>query len=176
MKVRGTVNLPDVPSGYFYRDDGTFAKTVVSLFDRYTDETTSGLLQENLYTYTLPTGFLAENGDKIQFEFSGILTANTNFKRLYPIFAGTVLATGQTNVAAATDWTIDGYIIRVSNSIVRFAVEFTTTGDYPIIESGEISGLNLTTTDYQLDLDGRSPSAAGELTVHSGFATFYPAA
>ena len=148
---------------------------VQCLFDHYTTETTTGTTAENLYAYTLPAGTLSQDGDKIQFEYAGILTANTNTKRLLPKFAGTILATGQTNAAAATDWTIDAYLIRVSNSVVRFAVEFTTTGDYPIIESGEITGLDLAANDYQIDLDGYSVTAAGEVTVHSGFGIFYPA-
>ncbi|MBL8183157.1 MAG: hypothetical protein JNL64_16285, partial [Blastocatellia bacterium] len=112
----------------------------------------------------------------IKCEFSGVFTANGNTKRIFPKFAGIVLATGQVAAAGATDWTVDFYIMRVSNTVVRFGVEFTAKGEPVEIESGEITGLNLTSTNYDIDLDGRTVTTAGELTAQTGFGIFYPAA
>jgi hypothetical protein len=149
---------------------------VGTLFDHYTNETTTGIIAENLYAYTMPAGTLANDGDKVLFEYSGIFTANTNTKRLLPKFHTTTLGTGQTALAASEDWAIDGYIIRVSNTVVRFAVEITASDTVLVVQSGEITGLNLTTTDYQIDLDAYTVAAAGEITANSGFGIFYPAA
>lgn len=147
-----------------------------TLFENYVDAATTGTTQENFYAYTLPSLTLFEDGDKIQTEYSGIFTANANTKRVFPKFAGTVLATGQTSSATATDWTVDAYIIRVSNTVVRFGVEITSNETVLAVESGEITGLDLDSTNYQIDLDARSVSAAGEVTAHSGFGIFFPAA
>lgn len=155
---------------------GEFAYIGGKLFQHFTDATTSGTTQQNLYTFTLPAGSLTQNGDTIKCEYGGIFTANTNTKRIFPKFAGVVLATGQVAAAGATDWTVDFYLIRVSNTVVRYVVEFTSTGETPTIESGELTGLNLTTTAYNIDLDGRTVTSAGELTAQSGKAIFHPAA
>lgn len=144
------------------------------LFNHYTDETTAGTTQENLYTYTLPANSMSVNGDKLRVEYGGEFTANTNTKRLFPKFAGTVLATGQVSATSATDWAIDYYLIRVSNSVVRYTVEFTAVGEPVVVESGEITGLDLTANAYDVDLDGRTVTTAGELTAKTGYGVFIP--
>lgn len=160
-----------------YRDvtiPATPPKTI-KLFQHFVDATTALLTAQTLYSYTLPAATLTQNGDTIKVEYGGIFTANVNTKRIQPKFAGTILATGQA-AAAATDWSVDYYIIRVSNTVVRFVVEFTSTGETPTVESGEITGLNLTTTAYGIDLDGRTITTAGELIAQSGYGIFHSAA
>ena len=119
---------------------------------------------------------LSANGDTIKCEYGGIFTANTNVKRIYPKFGGNELLTGQTSSGAAVAWAVDLYLIRVSNTVVRYVARFCTVGDAPTVSSGELTGLNLTTTAYDIALDGRSVSAAGELTAQSGFGIYCPAA
>lgn len=146
-----------------------------SFFERSGDETTAGTSTENLYTYTLPAGSLATNGDKILIEYSGIYTANTHNKRLQPKFGTDILITGETTNASATDWMIRYYLIRVSNTVVRFSVEFSTNADQPQVETGEITGLDLAATAYAIDLDARTATSAGEVTAKLGYGVAMPA-
>lgn len=146
-----------------------------SFFERSSDETTSGTTTENLYTYTLPAGSLADDGDKIQVEYAGIYTANTNQKRLQPKFGTNVLITGDTTNASATDWYVRYYLIRVSNTVVRYAVEFGTNADQATIDTGEITGLDLAANTYAIDLDGRTVTSLGELTAKLGYGMAMPA-
>lgn len=146
-----------------------------SFFDRSADATTAGTSTENLYTYTLPAGSLATNGDKILVEYSGIYTANANQKRLQPKFGSTVLITGDTTNASATDWFIRYYLIRVSNTVVRYNIEFGTNADQLQVDSAEITGLDLDATAYAIDLDARTPTTAGHLTAKLGYGVAMPA-
>lgn len=155
---------------------GLFAQIGGKLFQHYTNATTSGTTQQNLYTYTLPAGTLMQDGDTIKVEYGGIFTAANRNKRIYPKFAGQILATGDVTNSTATYWAVDYYIIRVSNTVVRYVVEFTSKGEPVEIADGEITGLNLTSTAYNLDLDGRTVTTAGDLTVRSGYGVFHPAA
>lgn len=146
-----------------------------SFFDRSADETTGSTSSENLYTYTLPAGSLAEDGDKILVEYSGVYTANANQKRLQPKFGSTVLITADTTNASATDWFIRYFLIRVSNTIVRYSLEFGTNADQLQVESNEITGLDLAANSYAIDLDGRTPTTAGHLTAKLAYGVAMPA-
>lgn len=169
---RSVANITEAEQTVFSSPSRPYSSGTWPLFDHYSTETTAGTTQENFYAYTLLAGSLVNNGDKIRVEYSGTFTANTNTKRIFPKFAGTILATGQTSSATATDWTVDYYVIRVSNTVVRFGVEVTTNDAVLAVESGEITGLDLTANDYQIDLDARSVTAAGEVTGLTGYGVF----
>ena len=128
---------------------GPATNNVIPLFDSFVDVSTPGLNlgNETLYTNSIPAGQLANNGDKIFFEYttsiSDFLTGTTLF------FGGTqvgVLDAGFANLGGDNNYiSFEGHIIRVSSSIVRVVLQMLPVGGsiYPIFKYLEITGLNL---------------------------------
>lgn len=148
---------------------------VESLFDHYTDETTSGTSEETLYEGLVEAGQLGVNGDKIEAFYSGDLGSNANSKTITAYFAGTAIG-GIGTVQNGKPWLFDLELIRVSNSVVRAAIDMMASGDSPLASSAEISGLDLANKDYTMELRATTPSAAGDVTAKMGNAVFFPAA
>lgn len=148
---------------------------VESLFDHYTDETTAGTSEETLYEGLVEAGQLGMNGDKIEAFYSGDLGSNANSKTITAYFAGTPIG-GIGTVQNGKPWLFDLELIRVSNSIVRAAIDMMASGDSPLASSAEISGLDLANNEYTMELRATTPSAAGDVTAKMGNAVFFPAA
>jgi hypothetical protein len=92
-------------------------------------------------------GTLAANGDVITARVAGVLVSSgTATRQLRAYYAGQVIFdSGALSVSTASDWLMDVQIIRVSASVVRFAVALTLTGAslgaYANVD--ELSGLTL---------------------------------
>jgi hypothetical protein len=145
------------------------------LFDHFTDATTATTSEETLYIDQIDAGTLAVNGDKITAEYAGIFAANANEKNVNIYFGGTVLFGTPGPTENAKEWKLQLTLIRVSNTVVRYVVQFSS-GDHWTPEYGELTGLNLTTTDYDIELKGETPAVAGDLTAKMGYGVFWPAA
>lgn len=118
---------------------------------------------------------LAVNGDKVHFHYSGTLINPPNAKFLKITFEGTTLnsneITGDTG-----DWRIEGWLQRVSASVLRYMVQMQTATTRYAPDYGEVTGLNLDTTDYDLTLKVTTSDAAGDVTAKMAHGLFIPAA
>ena len=159
----------------FEPDLANYAQTIRPLFDQYADATTSGTTEEELYSNSITAATLSTNGDKLSIEYAGIFAANGNSKVLRAeIFAAEVV--NETFSDNDVDWEIELTIIRVSNTVVRTQSTVTVDGVTCKVLYNEITALNLTTTDYDCTLFGRTPTQAGDLTAKMGYGLFIPAA
>lgn len=149
------------------------------IFDHFTDAPTLTTSLETLYIDQIDAGLLAVNGDKVQADYSGKFGPNANAKIIIVNFAGTDLFDSTIFGAIndnGTGWNFEFLIIRVSNTVVRVSAELTTSGSLPfIIDPVDITGLNLTTTDYDLLLQAQTPTAVGDLTAKMAYGLFIPA-
>lgn len=154
------------------------SRSMRALFDRYADATTTGTTQETLYSDEVAAFVLyPEAGDKIFFRYAGKYAANANDnKYLYLTVAGGGVAESGGQAINGEKWEIDGFIIRVSSSVLRYEAEFTATGVTPVLREGEITGLDLNSDPIPFLLDARTIDGAGDVTATMGTAWFMPAA
>lgn len=149
------------------------------IFDHFTDAPTTGTTLETLYIDQIDAGQLAVNGDKITAEYSGVFAANTNEKVIVVNFAGAEIF-NSTDFAPITDngthWTLEFVLTRVSNTVVRVTTELIIVSAPPFVNYTEVTALNLTTTDYDLEFTAQTPTAPGDLTAKMAYGLFIPAA
>lgn len=120
------------------------------LFDHFTDigNVTTG--ETDLYSDTIPAGQLSANGQKIESEYGGtFVSSGTATREVKIYFGGTVIFdTGALTLGLSSAWTVYTCIMRVSASIIRYSISFTTEGAalsaYTAV--GEVTGLTLSGT------------------------------
>lgn len=96
---------------------------VISLKDFYTDVSTSTLDEEDLYSYTVPANTLANDGEKIEAEFSGIKdSTGTNLQELRVYFAGSVIGNSLDDSTLFEYWSVRVQIIRTGETTARSCV------------------------------------------------------
>lgn len=144
--------------------------------DFYTDATGA----DTLYAYTIPPAFLSNNGDKVTFTYAGIFAATGATSH------GVGVAAGGSNMAALSNgvtsgggWKIEGTIIRVSNTVIRYLaqIHFDNTGvstNLSYTVPGEITGLNLSAAGLRIGLSTESPNT--NVTAKMGSLIYYSAA
>lgn len=72
-----------------------------------------GIGEDDLMSYTVPVATLGATGDWIEFNAAGTLAASLNNKRIRVRFGATVIFdSGSLAITAATDWSLEGQIIR----------------------------------------------------------------
>jgi hypothetical protein len=154
------------------------------LFDHFTDATTTGTVEELLYIDQIDALTLYTNGDKVVAEYAGSFAANTNQKDIALYFAGVQIFLSSDYYALDNDalaWELRLFVIRESNTDVRTVVTLLS-GDPankqggPFVSRADITGLDLTTTDYDIELKATTPTAAADVTAEMAYGEFKPAA
>lgn len=144
--------------------------------DFYTDATGA----DSLYAFTVPASYLVNNGDKIKFTYAGTFAASGATARILGIAAAnTTMLSLSNGVTLGGYWKIEGTIIRVSNSVIRFIgqIYFDNTGvatNLSYTVPGEIGGLNLSANGLRLALTVGSPNT--NVTANLGSITYVSAA
>ncbi len=145
-----------------------------SIFDFYDDAPTTGTAYQDLYSGTIPAATFAANGDKVKFEGDGTTAANANSKILGIEIDG--VGTAEANDGYDNKkWTVDGLLMRSGATALKYSVEIIIAGEAAFADAGELAGLNFA-NDIALDLRGRSPNLAGDLTAYKFAAWKIPAA
>jgi hypothetical protein len=135
---------------------------------------------DSLYAYTVPASYLANNGDKVLFTYAGSFAAIGATSRVVGIAAGGINIVSLSNdITLGGSWKIEGTIIRVSNSVIRFIgqIHFDNTGvaaNLSYTVPGEIGGLNLSANGLRLALTVGSPNT--NVTAMLGSITYVSAA
>lgn len=89
---------------------------------------TVGAGEDDLISYTVAGNTLANNGDYLGFDNSGIFAGSLNSKRLRVKFgSNTLFDTGALSVTVASDWSVKGRIIRTSSTTFKAVVSFTSS-------------------------------------------------
>jgi hypothetical protein len=154
-----------------------------SIFDHIADNTgdvSSG--ETTLYTDTLAASTFNANGDKVESEYGGLFVSSATATRQVRVYlAGTsILDTGTLTLTLSSAWTCYVTLIRVSSSVIRYMISFTTEGAalaaYTAV--GELTGLTLSATNI-LKITGQSAgtgSATGDIVGKMGLVEYSPAA
>ncbi len=155
---------------------------IQTLFDHYADAGNTTTVETDLYSDTTAAGTLGANGDKIEAEYGGAFVSSgtaTREVRLY--FAGTaIFDTGALTLSLSSAWTMYVTLIRVSATVIRYMVSFTTEGAalsaYTAV--GELTGLTLSGTNI-LKITGQAAgvgAATNDITAKLGTVQKVPAA
>lgn len=147
------------------------------LISRSTDASAIGTTRETLYNDIIETGTLGQDGDAIHFRYNGLFDIFVAGDRYVYLKAfGVDIAASGAQIGAFDNWTVTGWIIRVSNSVLRCEGTFTMTGIDPVVTYSEIPGLDLANNFYDFDLDATSGGSPGQVSTYMATAWFVPAA
>lgn len=159
----------------------------VALFaDRSTLSSTSvDGTEDDLISNTVPAGRLANNGDRIDFEYVLFGVAHATATRRYrAYFAGTAFTDSNNLTATAGHWAeVQGSIIRVSATSVRVLFQLVaatnTTKQVIAVVMGKLDITDLDLTEAQVfKVTGTAAgtgAAEGDILLHGGLLTYYPA-
>lgn len=148
------------------------------LFDHYTNAGNVTTGETDLYSDTIAANQLASNGQEISAEYGGVyVSSGTATRQIKIYFGGTVIFdTGALTLSLSAAWTAYVSIIRVSASIVRHMISFTTEGAalaaYTAV--GEVTGLTLTNTNI-LKITGQAAgigAATNDIVARMGKASW----
>lgn len=170
------LNLADVPVSY-YTEEGrsvvvnttetglTFGGKLGNtgpLFDHFVSVGNVTTAETDLYSDTIAASTLATNGDNLEAEYGGVFVSSGTATREVKIyFGGTVIFdTGTLTLSLSSAWTVYVTIIRVSATVVRYMISFTTEGAalaaYTAV--GEVTGLALSNANI-LKITGQAAGA-----------------
>lgn len=145
----------------------------------YTETTTVGNVtagEDVLFTYTLPGGTMATDGNSFTGRFSGIVANNANVKTIKLKFGSTTIATRTTTTPTiGQGWTINFEVIRTSATTQKANVTFSGSDGiasaYYAATSETMSG------DINIVLTGESGSSAtNDVVKHTAVGRFDPGA
>lgn len=152
-----------------------------TLFDHWTDISTTGSGDETLHVYRIEAGKFGVNGDKIKAEYSGVKTNAGNKFRLH---CNSTIVFSTDDFPDSTPggdraWTMDVTIMRKSASVLRFKTTFQTFDtdnkqELPWPAYYELTGLDLDGRAYNLEMTGEG--ATDEVTLKMAYGEKKPAA
>lgn len=125
-----------------YADVDIAARGPQTLFDHHADETTVGTSEEVLYTDTIPGQTLFYTDDKLVAEYSGVFAATADDKQILLDFAGQSLFDSGILTENAKDWKLNLTMFRVSNTSVRYVVQFSSAVHWEPVY-GVLTGIDL---------------------------------
>ena len=117
--------------------------------------------ETDLYSDSIAGTQLAANGDKLLVKYAGTTVGHATATRQIKVkFAGTtILDTSTFTNAAAGQWSVDGFIERVSTTVVRYVLTFVRSGGAdPVVAVGELTGLDLGVANI-LKITGQAAAA-----------------
>jgi hypothetical protein len=135
---------------------------------------------DSLYPYTVPASYLANNGDKVLFTYAGFFApAGATARGVGIAVNGTTMAGLANGVTLGGKWKIQGTIIRVSNSVIRYVadISFDNSGvgtNLTLLTNDEITGQNLSANGARIALTVVSPNT--NVTAILGSLTYISAA
>lgn len=151
------------------------------LFNHYASVGNSGTSETDLYSDTLAAGQLAADGDKIDAEYGGTFVSSATATRQVRLkFAGnTIFDSGALTLSLSSAWTMYVNVIRVSATVIRYMISFTTEGAAlsAYTSVGELTGLTLSGTNI-LKTTGQAAgvgAASGDITAIMGDVQYRPA-
>lgn len=144
------------------------------LFDHYSTVGNSGTSETDLYSDTIAASTLASNGDKIEAKYGGaFVSSGTATREIKIYFGGTaIFDTGALTLSLSSAWTVYVMIIRVSSTVIRYMVSFTTEGAAlaAYTATGAVTGLTLSSTNI-LKITGQAAgvgAASNDITALLG--------
>lgn len=142
------------------------ATSSIKLTSFYSDVATSGTGETTLYSYTLPANTMNANGDVIEAIYYFTSTSTSATMKIY--WGANYIQTATYNIT--TRYLVKITLTRVSSSVVRYFTESTISANQPILEYGEWTGIDFTTTNAIVI---KATAANNAVTARSGLIIKY---
>lgn len=163
VPVTGVININS--SGVTTFNSEAFSR---KLHSEYTDVNSTGA-SNKAYSYTMPAGTLANDGDSLQIQYYGTTAANANTKRMDINFGGTTVAVnGVTTNPNNLDWIFTVHVIRESATAQRAIAKLSFNG----VSDEVVYSTPAETLSGTVAIDFFTDAAASDITVH-GASIFY---
>jgi len=148
----------------------------IPLFDEYSDVATSGLGEDDLYSYTLPADFLTTDGGKIKLRYSGYVDSSgtANYRHKFYFDGQEIYSSGYLG-SAPYNWLFDLEVVRVSNTVVRINGFFYSPSLVEPINSGDITGVDFTAPTI-IKITGESDDAGKTVVAQQASGIYFPSA
>ncbi len=150
------------------------------LFTYFSDAGNGTTVETDLYSDTIAAGQLVSNGNVLEIDYGGVyVSSGTATRQIKLYFGGTaIFDTGALTLSLSSAWSLYASIIRVSASVVRYTVSFTTQGATlaAYTASGELTGLTLSGTNI-LKITGQAAgigAASNDIVAKMGYINFKP--
>jgi hypothetical protein len=167
-RFRVTPTNTAIPSG----TSTTFSTVGGVLKDFYTDASTSGTGETDLYSYIIPANVLSTNGDKLTFKFTLDTSSSPTSSYVKVYFAGTSRTSiNNLLLSGIVNFTIT--IIRVSSSVCRISYEGFYNSGIGVNDYLEMTSKDWTTTNI-LKVTGQC--ATNSIVAKFGTIEYKPAA
>ncbi len=187
LTATGTVTIPTALTGIIRADAGVLSVAtgvgIKTLFDHFADANNGTTVETDLYSDTIPAARLAANGEKLEAEYTGVFSGDaTSTQQLKVYFGGTAIfdSTALAIGVATPSWETRVTISRVSASVVRCAVVFTSSSAALAEQTTytEVTGLTLANTQV-MKITGTAAGATGasnQITAKKSYVAWMPAA
>ncbi len=153
-----------------------------TLFQHFADAGNTTTSETDLVTDTTAASTLAVNGDQIEGDYGGVfVSSGTATRQIKLYFGGTaIFDTGALTLSLSSGWNLYAMVMRVSSTVVRYTVSFTTQGAAlaAYTASGELTGLTLSNTNV-MKITGTAAgvgAATNDIVAKLGTLSFRPAA
>lgn len=136
--------------------------------------TSTGGTFDPLYSYDIPAGKLASDGDKIFATYAGLLTGNTNAKSLAIVIGGTQVSVSPSVTTSLINWRAEVFFIRTGSTTGRLSFIYfpsAVTTSSKVVELADLDFNN----PLQFNLVGAGV-AAGDVIAKMGAIRYEPAA
>ncbi len=121
------------------------------LFSHHGDAGNTTTVETDLYSDTVTAGRLGVNDEVIQAQYSGLFVLSATATRTLRVYFGgtAIFDSGALGSLVATYWIANVTIIRVSSTVVRYAVSLVAgaAGIGDGVTVGEVTGLTLSNTN-----------------------------
>ncbi len=164
----GSDNVRTLASG------DTFAKVRRALFADTTTFTSTGSA-DVVATNSITANTLISDLGRIAATYHGETANNTNEKNFTLALGGNTLISTTYDPVNMYAWSIQAQIIRESNTVVRCFTSIDCHLQSPRTAYTRITGLNLTSTAYNLQLTVEGPGAAGDILYRFSAGEYIPA-
>jgi hypothetical protein len=145
------------------------------LKDWYEDVSNGAVVDTDLMVYTVAANTLQNNGDKLNFVFSGNYGSGSQQKGLRVVFGNTDIIDHQTATFGGS-WVVSGELFRQNETTYRYNVTIHFGDNIRQLSRADGVVTNYTETNL-FKLVGSSPTAtAGQLIARTGTLEFKPAA
>lgn len=126
-----------------------------------------GTGETDLHSFTITANTLANDGDYLEIEATGVLAATGNTKTIRFYFAGTLLVASTTTGNDAS-WLFKAKIIRMSSTVVRVTLRIVVEGNGSIAPLSDIVRTNISfastfTIDNIFKVTGQSSASSNDV-------------
>lgn len=131
---------------------------------------------DTFYSYSIPAGTMATDGDRVEFKYVATFAANANNKTILAVYGGTTMYTSGTVAKNGGSVTVEGSVVRTGAATQRFelrVLDDASTTRFPTVSAYGTAAETLSGA-VAISFQGTA-GAASDIVAKVGYINFYPA-